>query len=250
VILFALSTITPIKWEAFIETQNMKLGYTGTSRTESQNNKTATSISTTSELSRRTAALDGGHPTRGPSGAFDIRRTIRPDGDLIKGGLIRFQPGSAVLNTQAKEDLKVMLPILSTSSNKIMVKGYVAPTEIEGGIYSQDVYLAYDRAIHVKEYLISLGLKEEFFQISVADSTTLPNRAILPRETDPKLAGASAAVFLADVAGQQPCRFEQDGRDEDQKPRRKRKRFLMEVVNDDTQQKYNQCKFGNYHESV
>jgi hypothetical protein len=48
------------------------------------------------------------------------------------------------------------------------------------------------------EYLISLGLKKEFFQISAVDSTTIPNRAILPRELDPKLTGASAEVFLLD----------------------------------------------------
>ena len=44
------------------------------------------------------------------------------------------------------------------------------------------------------DHLISLGLQENFFQVSI--STDVPNQAILPTGTDPKLAGASAAVYL------------------------------------------------------
>ena len=198
IMLFAMSIITPIKWEAFVETQNMKMGYTGSSKTPSNDNKPAASRSTTSEMSRRTAALLGGQPTAGRSGEYVPRQSMSITGETVKGGLVRFDLGSDVLTEQAKKDLAAMLPFLLTSSNKIMVKGHVAPTEDEGGIYSRDVYLAKERAIVVKDYLISLGLKKEFFQIGVADSTAMPDRAILPVEMrrEPKLAGASVAVYL------------------------------------------------------
>ena len=194
IMLFALSTITPIKWEAFVETQQMKMGYSGQSRTPSQDNKPSTAMSSTSERSRRTAALTGGQPTPGRAGEHENRLSIQPDGDPVKGGLIRFELGSAELTEQAKEDLQILLQVLTNSSNKINVVGHVSPAEEEGGIYSRGIYLAQARAVHVMNHLVSLGLKEEFFEMSL--STNIPNRAILPRGIPPRLAGASAAVYL------------------------------------------------------
>ena len=121
-------------------------------------------------------------------------------GAPVKGGLIRFELGSEVLTQQAKQDLEALFPKLLVSPKKIMVQGHATPSEIEIGIYRRDIDLARDRAVNVMNYLISLGLKEEFFLVNVSDSTTIPNRAILPRGTDLKLAGASVAVYLLDSA--------------------------------------------------
>jgi outer membrane protein OmpA-like peptidoglycan-associated protein len=180
-----------------VETQERKMGYTGRSRSPSKDNKPATAISSTSERSRRTAANIGGQPTPGKTGEIPTLQTPSTTGDIVKGGLIRFEWGNDQLSAQAKKDLEALSPLLFTSPLKIMVKGYVAPTE-EGEIYRRDIYLAHARAVNVMDYLISLGLKREFFQMSAADSTASPNRDILPAElrADPKLAGASAAVFL------------------------------------------------------
>ena len=194
IMLFAMSTITPVKWEAFIETQQWKMGYSGRSRTPSQQNKPSAALSANSEMSRRNAALTGGQPDPGRSGEFKNRQTIMPDGDPVKGGLIRFEFGSGELNEKAKSDLAVVLPALLKSTNKICVTGYVSPAEEEGGIFSRGTYLAQRRARNVVDHLVSLGLREEFFQIGI--STSIPNRAVLPRGTPPRLAGASAAVYL------------------------------------------------------
>lgn len=197
IMLFAISTITDVKLEALIQTVATMQGYLGSSPTQSRDSKPSTSMSTTSELSRRTAALTGGQPTPGPAGDAASLQTIRIRGDRVKGGLIRFELGSDELNDQAKLDLERLLPVLALSMNKIMIKGHVAPTETENGQYKRDFYLAYARAVAVRTHLISLGLNKEFFQISVADSTSIPNRAILPQgTTDPKRAGTSAAVYL------------------------------------------------------
>jgi len=200
VMLFAMSIIQEVKWEAFVETQMRKMGYSGQSPRESQGNSLATSLSSVSELSRRSAAMLGSQPIQGRRGEYLRTQTIRPEGDVVKGGLIRFELGNAELTEQAKHDLESLLPVLRDSNNKIMIQGHAAPTETDLGIYSRDFFLTYARAINVKKHLLSLGLKEEFFRLGTSDSTTIPNRAILPPEVrrDPRLAGASVAVYLID----------------------------------------------------
>jgi len=197
VMLFALSNIIDAKWEALIQTMEGKMGYTGKAKKVSRGNRPATAVFSTSERSRRTAALSGAQSKTG-KGEQDYQQQITVSGDIVKGGLIRFGLGSDDLSAQAKKDLETLYPTLLASTQKIMVKGYVAPTEIESGYYSRDYFLAHARAVKVMDYLIELGLKKEYFQISIADSTTIPNRLILPAQerTDPKLAGASAAVYL------------------------------------------------------
>ena len=194
IMLFAMSTITPIKWEALIRTMNMKLGYTGSSAAPSSSNKPSAALFSASEMSRRTAALTGGQPTDGPAGENPTLQNIRESGDRTKGGLIRFELGRAELGDQAEADLQALLQILTKSANKIRVEGYMSPAEEDAGIYSRGIYLAQARAVNVVNHLISLGLKEEFFEIGVSASS--PNHAVLPKGTDSRLAGASAAVYL------------------------------------------------------
>jgi len=138
--------------------------------------------------------MTGGQPTPGPAGDFQDRQTIQPDGDLVKGGLVRFELGSEQLNDRAKWDLEALLPVLERSSNKIKVEGYVSPAEEEDGTFSRGIYLANARAIEVTNYLIELGLRREYFEIGI--SSRGPNRAVLPPGSNPRLAGASAAVYL------------------------------------------------------
>ena len=199
IMLFAISVIQEVKWEAFVETMNAKKGYSGQSKIESSGNKSSMALSTTSEMARRNAALTGGQMIPGKGEAPGIQ-TISMTGAAVKGGLIRFELGSEILTQQAKKDLEALFPKLLASPKKIMVQGHAAPNETEIGIYSRDIDLAHDRAINVMNHLILLGLKEEFFQINVPDSSTIPNRAVLPRGTDTKLAGASVAVYLLDSA--------------------------------------------------
>jgi outer membrane protein OmpA-like peptidoglycan-associated protein len=199
IMLFALSVIQEVKWEAIVETMNAKMGYSGQSKVESRGNKSSMAMSTISELGRRNAALTGGQMIPGKGESPGIQ-TISMTGAPVKGGLIRFELGSEVLTQQAKKDLDALLPQLLASPHKIMIQGHAAPDEAELGIYHRDIDLAHDRAVNVMKFLMSSGLKEEFFHLNIPDSTTIPNRAILPRGTDPKLAGASVAVYLLDSA--------------------------------------------------
>ena len=197
IMLFAISNIIDAKWEALIQTMEAKKGYAGRSSKESSGAKPAAAAFSSSERSRRTAALGGAQPVSG-KGDQNYQQQITESGDIVKGGLIRFGLGADELNAQAKNDLEKLLPTLLNSHQKIMIKGYVAPTEIESEHYGRDFFLAYARATKVMDYLIAQGLKKEYFHVNVADSTAIPNRLILPvqERADPKLAGASAAVYL------------------------------------------------------
>jgi len=205
IMLFAISTIIDAKWEALIQTLEGKMGYTGTAREPSRGTKPATAAFTLSERNRRTAALSGAQTMAG-KGSQEYQQAMTLSGDVVKGGLVRFRQGSDDLSAEAKEDLEKLFPTLLASPRKIVVKGYVAPTEIESGYYSRDYFLAYARAVKVMDYLITRGLKKEFFQVSVSDSTTIPNRLILPAQerANPKLAGASAAVYLLNDTSRPP----------------------------------------------
>ena len=198
IMLFAISVIQEIKWEAFIETLERRMGYSGRSPRPSRDHQPAASLSTTPEESRRLAANLGTQPTPGPGGEYGPPQTIDTDGPAVRGGLIRFDMGSPDLTQQAIVDLDTLLPLLMESRNKIMVKGYAAPTETDVGYFSRDFYLAYRRAVNVKNHLISLGLEETSFQMGMSDQTTIPRREILPPGMDPRLAGASVGIYLLD----------------------------------------------------
>jgi chemotaxis protein MotB len=199
IMLYSMSIITDVKWVATVQSFKRKMGYSGFSKIESQNTKISASIASTSEMSRRTSAMTGLQAIHGKGDFPTVQSILPPPGDIVKGGLIRFQPGSAVLTDKAKNDLKTLHPVLQVSHNKIMVQGHSAPMEVsEGGEFEEDIDLARARAVNVMQHLITLGLREEFFEVSAAHSSTKPNNAILPLEdrSNPKLSGASAAVYL------------------------------------------------------
>jgi len=200
VMLFSMSVIAEVKWEALVETLQKDFGsYAGSSRVRTPGRSAATSTST-SERSRRTAALTGGQPIVGPQGPAANVVSIRLTGEVVKGGLILFDMGNDELTEQAKSDLKKLFPILAGSPYKIMLRGHASPTEI-GKIFKEDIDLAFARAVHVRKYLVSLGLEKEFFEINVVDSSSPPNRAVLPAGTAPNRAGASVEVMLLDQTG-------------------------------------------------
>jgi len=113
-------------------------------------------------------------------------------GETVK--IIRFELESDELSGQARVDLRILLPILQGSPQKIMVKGYATPEE-KGGIAPQKNELAYFRALGVVDELVSLGLEQEDFELSV-EPGTVPKLTLLPAGTPPEHAGASVEIIL------------------------------------------------------
>jgi len=195
IMLFALSIITPVRFQALVDTlQQDFTGYAGSARERARATQTTTTVTDSDARSRRISALAGGQPTPGPPGEHTDIHTILLDGETIRGGLIRFELGSSELTDQARWELRTILPALRGSPQQIEIRGYVAPDE-GGGMYQRETDLAFYRALSVVDYLVSHDLHHGFFEIVVAP-TTLPNLNILPAGTDPRHAGASVEIRL------------------------------------------------------
>ncbi|MDR0610747.1 MAG: OmpA family protein [Planctomycetaceae bacterium] len=197
IMLYSMSVIATIKFEAVVESLQKNLGYMGSSKTPSRSNKPTSQRSTTSERSNRLAALTGGQPIVSAQGEHSKVQTIRIKEELIKGGIIQFALGSDELSVQAKQDIDAVLSTLVGSPFKIMIKGHAASYELQGP-YQQDIDLSYARAMNVRNYLISRGLKAKFFQVTAAGSHEPLNRAVLPPGIDPKAVNSIVEIILLD----------------------------------------------------
>ncbi|MDR2117564.1 MAG: OmpA family protein [Planctomycetaceae bacterium] len=197
IMLYSMSVIATIKFEAVVESLQKNLGYSGSSKTPSRSNKPTSQRSTTTERSNRLASLTGGQPIVSARGEHAEVRTIRINEERIKGGVIQFDLGSDALTTQAKQDIDAILSSLVGSPFKIMIKGHAASYELQGP-YQQDIDLAYARAVNVRDYLISRGLKAKFFQLAVVGSHEPLNRAVLPPGIDPKAVNSVVEIILLD----------------------------------------------------
>ena len=198
IMLFAISIISEVKLVALIETLERRQGYSGASPNPSEATTQTAPPAGIPEDSRRSASLVGSQPTSGRGGDFPSPQPVHPDGSPVRGGLIFFDLGLDLLNEKAESDLDLILPTLRSAQEKIFVKGHVGPAELEFSYFEREFYLAYSRAVVVKNYLMEQGISEENIQIGVADSATAPNRAVLPPGMEPRQAGASTAVYLLD----------------------------------------------------
>ncbi|MDR1964178.1 MAG: OmpA family protein [Planctomycetaceae bacterium] len=197
IMLYSMSVIATIKFEAVVESLQNNLGYSGSSKTPNRSKKTTMQRSSTTERSNRLAALLGGQPVVSAQGEHQKVATKLVKEEPIKGGLIRFDLGSDELNAQAKQDMDAVLSNLIGSPFKIMIKGHASSYE-QHGAYRQDIDLAYARAVNVRDYLVSRGLKPKFFNLSVVGPYEPLNRAVLPPGIDPKAINSVVEIILLD----------------------------------------------------
>ena len=193
VMLLAMSIIMPLRFEALADTIKQDFtGYAGMSRDKTRKSQTTPTVADSAARNRRVLPMTGGQPNPGPEGRSPVVHTILLDGETV--AIIRFGLSNDDLTEQAQRELRAILPALQGSPQKIMIRGHVAPIE-GGGAYRRDVDLAFSRAITVTDYLVSLGLREEFFEI-VMEPTVVPRRTRLPAGMDPSHAGASVEILL------------------------------------------------------
>ena len=196
IMLFALSIITPIRFQALTDSLKQEFGHPGSSPAPSKGPKATTVASDSAAKNRRTSVALGGQPIAGPKGESPDVHTVLLDGETIKNGVIRFEFGSDKLTEQAQWELRTTaLPILRGTAQKIVVRGYVAPTEGSGD-YPRESDLAFFRALNVVDYFVdSLGFDRDFFDVDFAPGT-LPSPNVLPSGTEPDQAGASVEIIL------------------------------------------------------
>lgn len=195
IMLFSMSTLQVVKVQAAIESLSAAFGYQGASQSpqQMQANATRPQVSATGRA-KRLDRMRGGQPISAPHGEHTKVQTAKVDEEAVKGGVIRFEQGSDELNEAARQDLDSLFGELVGSPFKIMIKGHASPGE--QGVYRDVDDLAYTRARNVRDYLVSLGLKRNYFQIVSVGSFEPISQTALPAGADPKTANTVVEIKL------------------------------------------------------
>lgn len=125
-----------------------------------------------------------------------IQHVPRFDMGESHGFLIPFGFGNDELNFKAKMNLKQISNGLVGAPFKIVIKGHASQGELSGS-YRTDLDLAYTRAVNVRNYLVSQGMKEKLFQILVVGQNEPIDRTLLPKGTDPKAADSAVMILMS-----------------------------------------------------
>ena len=195
IMLYAISTLQVVKVQAAIESLRSGFGYQGASQAPQGKAANATKLRINSTgRSKRRDVMRGGQPVAAPRGENPTVATIRPGEEPIKGGIIRFDLGSDELNEQAKQDLDIIYDQLAGSPFKIKIKGHASPEE--KGAYRLINDKAYARTVNVCEYLVSKGLKRQYFELAVVGSYEPLGRTNIAQQANPQLANSYVEVML------------------------------------------------------
>ncbi len=195
IMLYSMSTLQVVKVQAAIESLREGFGYQGasTSPQEKSANATKQRINTTGR-SKRLDVMRGGQPVAAPQGDNPSVQTIKPNEQIVKGGIIRFDFGSDELNDRAKRDLDTVYDQLAGSPFKIKIKGHASPEE--KGSYRLADDKAYARAINVREYLVMKGLKRHYFEVSEVGPHEPMPRTNVAEQANPQLVNAFVEIML------------------------------------------------------
>ncbi len=109
-----------------------------------------------------------------------------------KGVLVQFTYGVAELDGDAKTQLKEFHARLVGSPYKIVLKGYSSVGE--DGQYRQGINLAFARSVNVRNYLVSLGMKNNQFQILVVGEFETVDRDMLAYAADRDEANSAVVI--------------------------------------------------------
>lgn len=195
IMLYAISTLEVPKAVTAIESLKEGFGYMGANSVPKDRKAHAdkTKVSSTGRA-KRLDVLRGGQPITAPQGDMAKVQTVHVNEEPIIGGLIRFELGSDELTEDAKQQLQVLYEQLVGSPFKIQAVGHAGPNE--RGPYRDVFDFSYARAVNVMRYLVTLGLKEEFFRVTPVGASEPISRTVLPPGTDPLAANAFVEVKL------------------------------------------------------
>ncbi|MBN1436461.1 MAG: OmpA family protein [Sedimentisphaerales bacterium] len=165
VILVSLSEIKQDeRFQEAMESIKRAFGYMGgAGAVPSQDMPTNSMVSSLEEIvSRRFQLQEGQSSDEGIEGESSSVVNIRQGPDFVIGGRIAFEMGRARLLEGAQEELRSFAARVIGMNTKIRVRGHamMKPEELYAPYASLDD-LSYARAVAVKAFLVSLGIREE-----------------------------------------------------------------------------------------
>jgi chemotaxis protein MotB len=109
---------------------------------------------------RRMSTMNGGDKVRAPAGDNPRVLSIRPSGDMTKGGTVYFAEGSAELEKEGKETLRQVADLVRGIPQRIEIRGHTSTRPLDkNSPYKNHWELAYARAMAVMNYLVELGIE-------------------------------------------------------------------------------------------
>ena len=177
IMLYAMSTIDPIKVVTVAEQFNIQFG--SSTQTipvpglQPPNNSNQRELKSTGRA-RRSQTFMGGNPVLSPQGDYAAVRTVRPNREKIIGGIVYFGLGLVELDDAAREDIRTIADQLRGSPYKIDVKGHTAGNE--PGMFASDlITLGSNRARNVRNELILHGVDGRLIRVtSVGPNEPVP----------------------------------------------------------------------------
>ena len=111
---------------------------------------------------KRLQLQKGASKEEGIQGDHASVKTIREGLQFTIGGRVTFEPGKAVLLSQAQRELDLLADVIRGLNNKIRISGHTARIPPELGLPFKTLDdLAYARATAVRDYLIKKGVRPE-----------------------------------------------------------------------------------------
>ncbi|MGL4944114.1 MAG: OmpA/MotB family protein [Thermoguttaceae bacterium] len=167
IMLYAISSLEIVKIDAVIESLSESFGTAGSSVEPRNRNSSSTRTSVSqNERAGRQLPAKGGQTVQAPFGDKPLMRSVRPNADQVKASVIPFDVNSDALTDAAKEILAMVGQTIADSPYLIGIEGHASPRERDGS-YTAQCDLAFARAVEVRNYLISLGVRENLLVVQV-----------------------------------------------------------------------------------
>lgn len=189
------------KYQALVESIKKQLGHTSSreSTTPGPAKPRSSMVQQVANLARakRQDMMQGGQKVEAPTGESSTVQIVRPGSRTVVGTSVFFADFDVDLRAAEKQKLAELVPKIIGKPQKIEVRGHTGRRPLPPGTTYADHYeLAYQRARHVREYLVQeLGVEPNRLRIISAGADELIHSGIDPEKL--KL-NSRVEVFLLD----------------------------------------------------
>jgi chemotaxis protein MotB len=193
ILLFSMSTLEIPKISAAIDSLNQGFGYHG----DGQSTNFEVVKRRVERMMKKLGDRRPITPRIKPPISADPGETLRikiPNviQDTTLGYFIWFEFNSDELTEQGKLNLNHVKEEFDGSQYIVIIKGHAGASENQ--TYRSAFTLAFTRANNARDYLVSIGFKEERLHVSVVGSFDPIDRAVLPFELEPRMANSVVQI--------------------------------------------------------
>jgi chemotaxis protein MotB len=137
-----------------------------------------------------------GRKSAGRSGAYNTVTRLAHGTEITLGGPSLFAEGESQLNEALRQNLDVIVRVLSGKTNQVVVRGHATRETLPADSPARDALdLSFARAATVAEYLIAKGIDSRRVRVSAAGDS---EPRLITREAQEQRLNRRVDVFLID----------------------------------------------------